>query len=147
MREEREEEEELLEELGYDEQSFSLKDAILLHLSFSLCQGSLNILRSPAHSSSTSLPSCFSAEPLVGVVFSWPRCRLDLRPRSRHVTFEVSLGDVRIEDHTDPLSLFPVLVRAKGSEVHLYMYMYMYVMYMYVCTKMDLWYFTTLLSL
>ena len=112
-----EEEEELLEELGYKAQSDSilLRDRILLHLSFSLGKGSFTVVTSS--SSSSSPPSWLGPEPLVGLEFSSLCCSLDLRPRVRYVSFDLSLGGLFVEDHVDPQSLFPVLVKPKGAEV------------------------------
>lgn len=118
-----EEEEELLEELGYEVHGNStiLRDRNLLQLSFSLKQGSLTLLSSPSPSSrSPSPPSLLpflGPEPLVGLIFSSLGCSLDLRPRVRCATFELSLGGLTIEDHVDSLSQFPVLVKHKGAEV------------------------------
>ena len=115
-----EDEDELLEELGYEAPSDSavLRDSILLHLSFSLGKGSFTIHTSPSSSSPTSPPlSVLGPEPLVGLVFSSLCCSLHLRPRVHYASFELSLGGLTIEDHVDSQTLFPVLVKPKGAEV------------------------------
>ena len=108
------EEDELLNELGYESQdSVFHRDRIFLTLSFSLTGGSFQLVSTP-----TSLTDSFlGPEPLVELAFSSLCCSVDLRPKLRYATFDLSLGSLSVQDHTDPDSLFPVLVQPKGFEV------------------------------
>ena len=108
------EEDELLDELGYEsEDSMLLRDRIFLTLSFSLNGGSLQILSVPKNLSE----SIYGPEPLLELGFSSLCCSVDLRPRLRYATVDLSLGSLSVLDHTDSDSLFPVLVQPKGVEV------------------------------
>ena len=113
-----EEEEKLLEELGYEADTHSslVRDNTLLQLTFTLREGSLTLLSSPSSSSSPSLLA-LGPECLASLSFSSLCCSLDLRPRVRRVTFDLSLGGLTLEDDCDAQTVFPVLVKPKGDEV------------------------------
>ena len=109
-----EEEEELLEELGYESSTSDSthRDSLFLSLSFTLSRGSLSLLTS----SPLTLPS-LGPSPLVSLSFSSLCSFLEIRPRVRGVMFELSLGGLSLNDEVDYDSVFPALVRPKGSEV------------------------------
>jgi len=108
------EEDELLNELGYESQdSVFVRDRIFLTLSFSLSGGSLQLLTTPDNIEA----SMFGPEPLIELGFSSLCCSIDLRPRLRYATLDLSLGGLSVRDHTDPDSLFPMLVQPKGVQV------------------------------
>ena len=109
-----EEEEELLEELGYESSpsDSTHRDSLFLRLSFTLSRGSLSLLTS----SPLTLPF-LGPSPLVSLSFSSLCSSLEIRPRVRGATFELSLGGLSLNDEVDDDSLFPALMRPKGSEV------------------------------
>ena len=110
-----EEEEELLEELGYEDPAFGSthKDSLLLRLSFTLSRGSLSLLSTPSPNS----PPSLGPEPLLSLSFSSLCASLDLRPKVRGATFDLSLGGLSLSDDADCDSVFHVLVGPKGEEV------------------------------
>ena len=107
-------EDELLNELGYESQSDGLffRDRILLTLTFSLGRGSFQLVNA-SHSQSSFL----GPEPLIELGFASLRCAADFRPKLRYASFDLSLGSLMVQDHLDNESLFPVLVQPKGGEV------------------------------
>ena len=107
-----EEEEELLEELGYEFSTAESthRDSLFLSLSFTLASGSLTLLTS-------SPSSLLGPAPLVSLSFSSLCSLLEIRPRLREATFELSLGGLSLNDETDDDSVFPALVKHKGAEV------------------------------
>ncbi len=108
------EEDELMNELGYEtEDTVFVRDRIFLTLSFTLSGGSLKLLTTPTPPTI----SFFGPEPLLELGFSSLCCSVDLRPRLRYAMLDLSLGSLSVQDHTDPESLFPVLVNPKGGEV------------------------------
>ena len=109
-----EEEEELLEELGYESSSSDStnRDSLFLHLSFTLSRGSLSLLTT----SSSPHPS-LGPSPLVSLSFSSLCSSLHIRPRVRGATFELSLGGLSLNDEVDDESVFPYLIKPKGNEV------------------------------
>ena len=108
------EEDELMNELGYETQdTVFVRDRIFLTLSFTLSGGSLQLLTTPTPPTI----SFFGPEPLLELGFSSLCCSVDLRPRLRYAMLDLSLGSLLVQDHTDPESLFPVLVHPKGGEV------------------------------
>ncbi|CAI8042344.1 Vacuolar protein sorting-associated protein 13D [Geodia barretti] len=109
-----EEEEELLQELGYESSpsDSTHRDSLFLRLSFTLSRGSLSLLTS----SPLTLPF-LGPSPLVSLSFSSLCSSLEIRPRVRGATFELSLGGLSLNDEVDDDSLFPALMRPKGSEL------------------------------
>ena len=120
----KEEEEELLAELGYDTgttPSTTHKDSIFLHISFTLKNGSLTLATSP------SSHSALGPESLVSLVVTSLCCIIDLKPRIRGATFELSLGDLSLDDVGDEDTIFPALIKPKGREVNVRTYTRVYI--------------------
>ena len=107
-------EDELLNELGYEAQSDGLffRDRILLTLTFFLGRGSFQLVNA-----SRSQSSFLGPEPLVELGFASLRCAAEFRPKLRYASFDISLGSLMVQDHVDSESLFPVLVQPKGGKV------------------------------
>lgn len=108
------EEDELLDELGYEAESdiLFLRDRILLTLSFSLGQGSFQLVTTPS-----SPTSFLGPKPLVELGFKSLCCAADIRPKLHYASYDISLGSLTVHDHSDQDSLFAVLVQPKGAEV------------------------------
>ena len=105
---------ELLDELGYEalDDNLFLRDRIFLTLEFSLRKGSFQLVTTP-----TSQTAFLGPELLIELGFNSLGCAVDLRPRLRYACFDLSLGSLSVQDHTNEESLFPVLVQPKGAEV------------------------------
>ena len=108
------EEDELLLELGYEEDAGDvlLRDRTLLELSFTLMRGSFKLVATP-----DSPGDFFGPRPLIELSFRALCFSADLRPRTRSATFDLSLGSLCAVDLMDSESLFPVLVQPKGAKV------------------------------
>ena len=114
------EEDELLNELGYESQDDLLRrDRIFLTLSFSLVGGSLQLVTMPTSMTG----SFFGPKPLVELAFESLCFSADLRPKLRYATFDLSLGSLMLQDHSDNDSLFPVLVQPVGAKVCVCVYL------------------------
>ncbi len=110
------EEDQLLEELGYEaKDNLFLRDRIFLTMNFSLVGGSFQLVTTP----SSLADSFFGPEPLVEMAFKSLNFSIDLRPRLKYGSCDLSLGSLTVTDHSHSDSLFPILVQPKGSKVRI----------------------------
>jgi vacuolar protein sorting-associated protein 13D len=103
-------EEELMEELGLDEDANSklMRDRIFAQVSFSLSRGSLQLLVPEEDED-----SCFDLQLLVEVELTGLSCHVDYRPRLKYSSLEVLLGGVTVYDHYQDDAVFSNLVKPK----------------------------------
>ena len=113
------EEDQLLDELGYEEDNILFKDRIFLSLNFSLAGGTFQLMSTPPMNLSESF---FGPDPLMEVAFKLLCFSIDLRPRLKYFSFDLSLGSVSLIDHSDSNQLFPVLVKPRESKVKFLLY-------------------------
>jgi len=107
------EEDELLNELGYEEMdNMVFRDRIFLTLNIFLVGGSFQLVTTPSHEAPSSV-AFLGPEPLVEATFAALSFSLDLRPRLRYCLLELSLGSLSLLDHSDSNCLFPILIQPR----------------------------------
>ena len=109
------EEDVILNELGYEEMdNMVFRDRIFLTLNIFLVGGSFLLVTTPSPETAMAF---FGPEPLVEATFAALSFSLDLRPRLRYCSLDVSLGSLSLLDHSDSNCLFPILVQPRQSKV------------------------------
>ena len=106
----------LLNELGYDEtENMAFRDRIFMSLNFSLVGGSFQLVTMPQ--TIVLGKSFFGTDPLMEFTFKSLCFSVDLRPRLKYCSFDLSLGSLSVMDHSESNSLFPILVKPRQSKV------------------------------
>lgn len=108
---------ELLNELGYEEtDNIVFRDRIFLTLNIFLVGGSFKLGTTPPPEDSL---ACLGPKPLVEATFAALSFSVDLRPRFKYCTLDLSLGSLSVLDHSDSNCLFPILVQPRQANVHM----------------------------
>ena len=111
------EEDQLLNELGYEEtDNIVFRDRIFLMLNFFLVGGSFELVTTPPPEDPR---TCLGPESLVKATFAALSFSVDLRPRLKYCSLDLSLGSLSLMDHSESNCLFPILVEPRNSKVSL----------------------------
>ena len=117
-----EEEEELLDEMSEAPTSDAItRDRILATVSFDLKRGSFELVSGGGGGGGGGGDGVLELDSLLELKFSSLRCLVDIRPRLRYSSYQVSLGSLVVSDPSseeEEESAFSCLIQPKGALVN-----------------------------